>query len=407
MSLRHFSSVAVVLTAFVLASGRGEAHKPITSPYTYTDDVFPILRDRCGRCHVTGGVAPMSLMTYKETFPWGESIRTELVAGHMPPWTVEEAAGKFRNAQPLSARDLNVLLTWATGGNPIGNIDATLPAVEVKRDWRLGPPDLVLPWPSESTISAEQTEQTREFTLPTGTTESRWVRAADLLPGNPAIVRSATISVAQPGSGVTGAIRAEQILAVWIPGDDPIPLEGGAAFRLPAGANLVVRVHYKKTWENERLAMSDRSAIGLYYAPAATTELRAVTLSVAQDSTPSPPKTAAIASPGDQRFSFGTVVEQDLQAVAIYPDPALARARVEVTAVRPDGSRTEMIRFRPQPDWARRYWFTEPVPLPKGTRLTVVMDFDEALLPPGAAPIKTTRPDPSSLALTLNVVARP
>ena len=63
----------------------GEAHKPITSKYTYNDDVFPILKERCSRCHVQGGVAPMSLMTYEEAFPWGESIRAELVAAHMPP----------------------------------------------------------------------------------------------------------------------------------------------------------------------------------------------------------------------------------------------------------------------------------------------------------------------------------
>jgi hypothetical protein len=42
-----------------LSASSGEAHKPITSPYTFNEDVFPILRDRCGRCHVAGGAAPM------------------------------------------------------------------------------------------------------------------------------------------------------------------------------------------------------------------------------------------------------------------------------------------------------------------------------------------------------------
>ena len=73
----------------------GEAHKAITSKYTYNDDVFPILRDRCARCHVAGGVAPMSLMTYDEAFPWAESIRAELVAAHMPPWNADEGFGEL------------------------------------------------------------------------------------------------------------------------------------------------------------------------------------------------------------------------------------------------------------------------------------------------------------------------
>src|SRR5215510_16504674 len=109
-SARIGVATALAMAALVLTTSRGEAHKPITSPYTYNEDVFPILRDRCGRCHVTGGVAPMSLMTYKDAFPWGESIRTELVAGHMPPGGVDDAIGKFRNVTTLTARELNVLL---------------------------------------------------------------------------------------------------------------------------------------------------------------------------------------------------------------------------------------------------------------------------------------------------------
>ena len=119
--------------------GRPEAHKPITSPYTYNDDVFPIVRDRCGRCHVAGGVAPMSLMTAKDAVPWGESIRTELIAGHMPPWSVDAAPGRFKNAQTLTARELNVLLTWVTGGNPVGNLEHAPPPVTLHSDAAPGP----------------------------------------------------------------------------------------------------------------------------------------------------------------------------------------------------------------------------------------------------------------------------
>ena len=58
----------LVLT-LTLAIEPGRAHKPITSPFTYNEEVFPILRDRCARCHVPDGVAPMSLMTYEDTVP--------------------------------------------------------------------------------------------------------------------------------------------------------------------------------------------------------------------------------------------------------------------------------------------------------------------------------------------------
>ena len=49
-AVRHTHAVALTLVALglVISVEPGSAHKPITSPYTYNDDVFPILRDRCG-----------------------------------------------------------------------------------------------------------------------------------------------------------------------------------------------------------------------------------------------------------------------------------------------------------------------------------------------------------------------
>src|SRR5687767_15471593 len=90
--------VAAVAAAIGLSVERGETHKPITSKYTYNEDVFPILRDHCGRCHVAEGIAPMSLMTYMDAFPWGEAVRAEVIAGHMPPWHAEDGVVRFKNA---------------------------------------------------------------------------------------------------------------------------------------------------------------------------------------------------------------------------------------------------------------------------------------------------------------------
>jgi hypothetical protein len=118
--------------------------------------VFPILRDKCARCHVAGGVAPMSLMTYDEAFPWAESIRAELVANHMPPWNAEEGFGAFKAAHTLSPRELDIILTWATGGNPRGQLDQKLPPIALKNDWTMGAPDLALPLPSEFTVAGGQ-----------------------------------------------------------------------------------------------------------------------------------------------------------------------------------------------------------------------------------------------------------
>jgi hypothetical protein len=315
----------------------------------------------------------------------------------MPPWTVESAPGLFKNAQTLTARELNVLLTWVTGGNPIGNAEHAPGPVSLSRDWPLGAPDLLLPMPAEVTLPMDTPEKTHEFTVATGIAETRWVRAVDLLPGTPAMVRSATISVkSADGESLKGGSRPERVLAIWVPGEDPVPVDGGTAFQLPASAELVVRVHYKKTWEYERVAMSDRSVIGVYFAPAAAPELRALELTPAADA----------AQADEHRVAYSRVLEQDVRAFAIYPDRLLSSGDVHVQALRPDGSRVEVIRFRPQPDWARRYWFEQPLPLPRGTKIDVSADFADAnaLLPPGAGPPRASQAGPSVVRLTLNVV---
>ena len=202
----------------------------------------------------------MSLMTYTDAFPWGESLRVELIAGHMPPWHAQEGVVRFKNAPTITAAESDKILTWASGGNPEGNPQSVLPPVSVRRDWPLGKPDLVLPLSPEVIVPAETSETTQEFTLATQTTEAKWVRAVDLVPGTPAIVRDAIISV-KPSTTADAATDTapDRVLAVWVPGEDPVAAADGA-FRLPAGAELIVRVHYKKTYQYEQA--DDRSQYG-------------------------------------------------------------------------------------------------------------------------------------------------
>ncbi len=395
----------LVIAGVSLAIRPGEAHKAITSKYTYNDDVFPILRDRCGSCHVAGGVAPMSLMTYDDAFPWAESIRAELVASHMPPWNADEGYGEIQRAHTLTPKQLDVILTWATGGNPRGSLDQTLPAVTLKHEWKLGAPDLVLKLPAEFTLAADKMEDWQDVTLPSGTAEARWVRAVDLLPGTPSIVRSATIFVKDPAttavaqglSAAAGAAAPEHVLGLWLPGQDPSPGDA-VAIRLPAGAQIGVRIHYKKTWQFEGKALTDRSTVGLYFTAAgAATEL----LSLPIDS-------PAAATGADRTVRFSRTLSDDVQALALSPDQVPGNISLQVEAVKPDGSRVPMIRLNTRADWDRRYWFEKPMALPRGTRVEVTANLED---PDMLSAAFTAMPNavaaaakPSSMRLTLNVI---
>ena len=408
-SKRLLAVSALMLCGVALAIVPGEAHKAITSKYTYNDDVFPILRDRCASCHVSGGIAPMSLMSYDDAFPWAESIRAELVAAHMPPWNAEEGYGEFKRAHTLSPKELDVILTWATGGNPRGALEQKLPEVTLNNAWKIGTPDLALTLPADFTLAADKMEDWAEFTLPSSTTEARWVRAVDLLPGTPSIVRSATIFVkdpattdaAQGSSAAAGAATPEHVLGLWLPGQDPAP-QDGIAFRLPPGAQIGLRVHYKKTWQFEGKPLADRSTVGIYFTHNGAGSANAELLSLAIDSP------AAASGGSDQTIRFSRTLSDDVQALALSPDKVPGNISLQVEAVKPDGSRVPMIRLNTRADWDRRYWFDKPMALPRGTRVEVTANLQDPDMlsaaftaTPGAA---AAAAKPSAMRLTLNVI---
>jgi hypothetical protein len=392
--VRSWTLRAVVLVAtsswLLLDPGLLTAHKPITSRYTYNTDAFPIFRERCSGCHEAGGIAPMSLMTHADAAPWAESIRAELLAGHMPPSQVDGPPGRFRNVETLTPNELDVLLTWASGGTPPGETNQP-PEIRTERRWKLGTPDLLLPLPSV-TLADTQTEDVREFRLPLGNVQDRWIRALDVMPGTPSVVRSATIAATTLSSD--GQTR-EQLLALWQPGDEAIPFEAGLGFHVPPSATLVARVRYKKSWRDRSHAVSDTSGIGIYFAAPRSREVESLVLA---PDTPVSGRDSETAS-----LTFVDVVDRDLRALTIYPDPGLHGVRVKVVAVMPDGVREPLVVFRPRSEWARRYWFGEPVALPRGTRIEVTARTDDTLLTPESPRIPVARLNPRTIRLVMDV----
>ena len=248
-----------------LRPSSAEAHKGITSKFTYNAEVYPIFLNRCGRCHVDGGVGPMSLLKYEDAFPWAESLRTELLAAFSedgPARRSPKAGGSFIKAahRQISARELDIILDWATGGTPEGDKAKTPPQSRYTNEWSRGTPNLTIAMPEPlRDCRPTRLKQTQEFVLPIPVDQPHSAGQLDLLPGNAAIVRSAAISIRSKD----GQIRT---LGTWFPRQTPAPLALKPVARLEPGSELIARIHYKKTWKFEGKAMSDRSTVGFYFA---------------------------------------------------------------------------------------------------------------------------------------------
>ena len=369
---RHSWWLGSLAVAIVVASGSTPSgHAPIASRWTYNEHLFPILQNRCGGCHSDGGVAPMSLVNYQEAYPWAQSIREEVLGLRMPPWQAEDGFGDFKNGHALPAHEMDMILEWSSGGYPQGPRDQAPPVPEFDTAWRLGDPALVVELPEPFAVDAATSETVRYFVIPAGTSEDRWVTGVEFQPGARAIVRGAAFFVDAEGAAQTldagdpamgfGESEGQGFptappLAVWMPGQDPVATDG-MGFRLPAGADVVIRVHYKKTWITEGEAFTDQSRAGFYFANGDAGQIESMLVSSAPDVS-------------GREVTFMHSFDQDVTLLALLPEVEIEASDLRVEAVKPDGSRIPILWLRePGTGWPTRFWFESPVGLPSGSQI--------------------------------------
>ena len=380
--MRRFTWGVVLAVGFVVASGPAtDSHTPIASRWNYKEHLFPVFRDNCGACHRTDGIAPMSLMTYREAFPWSQSIREEVLGLRMPPWKAEDGFGNFRNGHSLPAHEMDMILEWSSGGYPQGPRTLELPAVEGPEGWALGPPELVLDMAEPFVLDAGTSEVVRYFVLPADASSALRVAGVDITPGVGAVVRGAMVYFdaegvarrlddADDGPGFappdTAVFPAAPPVAVWSPGQEPV-LHEDVARTLPVGGDVVLRVHYKKTWITEGQEFSDQTAVGLYAAGSEAADIQSL-LAISP------------ATLDGQEISFSHTLDEDTRLLALLPEIDIEATDVRVFATTPDGTEIPMLFLRePNAAWPTRYWFDAAVDVPQGTNVTV-----EAMLPPAA-----------------------
>lgn len=247
-------------------------------------DVAGIFYSRCTQCHHVGGGGPMSLMNYSETAPWSPFIQTNLQSGKMPPWPPDTTYSRFMHERLITTSEKNAILSWIAGGSQMG--DTTIangcPPAPVYTKYKLnGTPDLILKIPT-FTSNGGATDAYNCFSLPTGLTQDRIIRAFEVIPGNPGIVHHVVIKVDSTGtvtSDLSGGCFSQPgdfDLDVYAPGGAPTVFPGQAplkmGIRLKAGSNLNLQIHYPAGTSGQQ----DSTQIRMYFYPLGTPGIRNV-----------------------------------------------------------------------------------------------------------------------------------
>jgi hypothetical protein len=121
-----------------------QAHDPITTKLTWTQEISRIVYKRCTSCHHEGGAA-FSLMTYDDARPWAKAIRDEVLERRMPPWGAVEGIRAYRNDPSLTPIEVEMIVSWVEGGAPEGDAIYLPPAplLHDEASARTPPPTLV------------------------------------------------------------------------------------------------------------------------------------------------------------------------------------------------------------------------------------------------------------------------
>ena len=357
-------TLAAVLACFAPAAA--SAHELAASRYDFVRNVRPIFERHCSSCHRAGGISPLSLLRYEGALPWVNAIKLTVLERRMPPFLPEEDVGSWRGARGLTAREVDVLVEWASGGAPRGEGTEDGPEPATPPEW---PADLVVSAVGDSVLSPEEAERSECVVFPVRLPADRSLAAIELRPGNASIVRSAVVYLGDT------CREGDPPVATWLPGDGAFEMPEGTADVLQRGVSLAARIRYRKTWQLDSKPARDRSRIALRFAEGRKARLAHVSLAA----------------------GTGTTFERAVRLVAVFPNGPRG-APLSLEATRPGQGKERVLAIeRFDPDWRAKYVPTRALPLPAGTRLTAAagafwIDYvAEAPAPLKAAPRRASR----------------
>jgi len=245
----------------------------------YYKDVAPIFIARCTTCHNPYG--HFSMLNYTETANYSGMIQSYLTSGKMPPWSPDTTYSRFTHERHISPTEKAAILSWITGGSLKG--DTTLaPTPPTYTRYKLtGNPDLEIKAPV-FTSNASNKDSYVCFSLPMGLTQDRYLRAYEVVAGNPAIVHHVIVNIdtmANTTSDLSGScFTAPGSFGIggYAPGAEPTVFPGQAplkaGIKIKAGSKIVLQVHFPMGTAGQ----IDSTKIRLFFYPIGTTGIRQV-----------------------------------------------------------------------------------------------------------------------------------
>ena len=379
---------SIVVTALATQAGSSErapAHS--VEQVTFNRDIAPILFHSCAICHHPGEAGPFPLLTYADAKGRGRQIVAVTAKRYMPPWLPEPQELKFADELRLSYEQIALIQKWVDEGEVEGSPKDLPVAPRFTPGWQLGHPDKIVEAEKPYTLPASGSDMYWNFIFRSPVDSTRWLKAIEIRPGDKHVVHHANILVdrgqsarrqeKEPGAGFPGmelkieseAFDPDSHFFFWKPGTVLKPEPDGMALRLDKDTDLVLNIHLQPSGKPETIQPS----LGLYFTDKPAT-LFPLLLQLENDRQLDIP-------PGEKHFvvadKFTLPVDVDL--LAIYPHAHYLGKDLQALATLPDGVVKTLIHI-PHWDlnWQAVYRYANPVPLPKGTAISMRYVYDNS-----------------------------
>ena len=187
---------------------------------TWSDQISRLFQKRCVECHREGDIAPFSLTNYDEVAGWAETIAEVIEDNRMPPWHASPQHGEFANDRHLSNAEKQLVNQWVADGAPEGDPKNLPKPRTFLTGWQLPQePELVINMRDEPfDVPAEGTVRYQYFQVDPGFTEDKWIKMAEVQPGNRAVVHHILVIVRPPEGFKRGGLERSEWLAGYVPG---------------------------------------------------------------------------------------------------------------------------------------------------------------------------------------------
>lgn len=339
------------------------------SKISYSEDVAPIIQQKCVTCHLPGGIGPFAFNNYEVVKSFAPMIRESVRTDRMPPYFADPHIGNFQNNQALTFEQAKTLVHWIEAGAPRGTgPDLLKEQARVAPEWPayLGKPDVIVDLPSFDVPASGIVEyQNQRVNNPFN--KDTWLRAISIKPGNRTVLHH-VVSNHVPDPSLPRSPIPGGSVGSYTPGAEAQVIAEGAGAPVPAGGKLNFQMHYTTSGK----AATDHTQVGFYVLKTPPKYIKRS--AVIGDFALSIPA-------GEARHQEVAYLEFPADAIVytLYPHAHYRGTHVELTAKYPNG-KEELLISLPKYDfnWQRDYDPVEPLRIPAGTKLIAKWVYDNS-----------------------------